>query len=188
MNTNSSLRYGLLFILLSASQGHASTNIWTGNGDSNNSGLWSSTANWDTGVPGASDTAILPEVTGNGNDGVAARTVTNDAGATVRELIMVQTNSSYPNQIVLDADLSVGRIYVTPDTDTGINACRINVNGRNLTIGLFDLKSRVGGGRGIPYCSGSGTISSRSGPTKSASRTIRPSRSPAPTALTTDTL
>lgn len=134
------------------------TNTWTGNGDANNSGNWNVGANWGGSAPGTSDSAALPEVTANGNDGVASRTVTNDAATTVDELLMTQSNGSYPNVLKLAADLGVGRIQVTPDSDPGVLNCQIDVNGRTLTVGLNDQKSRSGGSRGMPTCSGTGTI------------------------------
>lgn len=145
-------------VALMAAGARGVTNTWTGNGDANNSGNWSDGNNWSGAAPGALDSAALPEVTANGNDGVASRTVTNNAVTTVNELLMTQSNGSYPNQIILTADLSVGRVAVSPDSDAGINASRVNVNGRTLTVGLNDQKSRAGGGRGMPYCSGTGTI------------------------------
>ena len=162
MRTNCGMRIGwiagLCVLLAGIGTVRGATNTWTGNGDLNNSGIWSDPNNWGGVLPGTNDSAALTDVTANGNDGIAARTVTNDAVTTVRELLFTQSNGSFPNQLVLNADLSVGRVYASPDSDAGVNACRINVNGKTLTVGLYDLKSLAGGGRGIPYCSGTGTI------------------------------
>ena len=79
------------------------------NYDGNDSGPWSDTNNWGTfALP--TNLAILGTVTGNGNDGVATRTVTNDVVTAVGELRFLQSNGSYQNRLYLAADMSVGTL------------------------------------------------------------------------------
>jgi len=117
----------------------------------NDSGVWSDTNNWGTlAIP--TTLAILGNVTANGNDGVATRTITNDAVTTVGELRFVQGNDTYPNALYLAADLSVGSLTLNPATWSryGITIPA----GRTLTI-TNDAAN------GFPYLypsSGAGTI------------------------------
>jgi len=97
----------------------------------NDSGIWSDTNNWGTlAIP--TTLAILGSVTGNGNDGIATRTITNDVATTVGELRFSQASGSYPNVLYLAADLNAGSLTMNPVT---WNYYGINIpDGRILTI------------------------------------------------------
>lgn len=126
----------------------------------NDSGVWSDTNNWGTfSLPTA--LAILGNVTANGNDGVATRTITNDAVTTVGELRFVQGNDTYPNVLYLAADLAAGSLTLNPDTWSryGITIPA----GRTLTItneatAGFPYLYPSSGSAGTIVKNGSGTV------------------------------
>lgn len=100
----------LLPLALLASTAAAQTSIWTGNGNANASGDWSSPSNWSDSVPGAGSTAVLDNVT------AGAREVTYDATASgsLGSLSLLQTTAGASNaflikrDLVLDNNLTIG--------------------------------------------------------------------------------
>ncbi|HUU69728.1 MAG TPA: discoidin domain-containing protein [Planctomycetota bacterium] len=88
------------------------TFTWDGNGDSNNSGDWSTAANWDLDeVPGEGDIAVLPAVTGDGSSGTSTRTITVTEGnpISVGFVSIPSGGSSYTNLVQVDSQFTVGQ-------------------------------------------------------------------------------
>lgn len=128
----------------------------------NDSGLWSDANNWGT-LSLPTTLAILGNVTANGNDSVATRTITNDAVTTVGELRFVQSSDTYPNVLYLAADLVAGSITMNPGENYW-NRYGITIPaGRTLTItneataGLPNLYPSSGSA-GTIVKNGSGTV------------------------------
>jgi len=103
--------------------------VWTGNGDVNNSGTWSDGQNWLGLVqPAEIDTVTLPSV-------IAARVVDVDVPASVVKLRMVQDTLAINNDVLLNADLSVGALEImgAATNDIWNSKCRIDTNGSTFT-------------------------------------------------------
>ena len=85
---------------------------WSGNGDANNSGMWSDTNNWQPRIlPNTNHTVLLPGVTGNGNDGVPARSITVTGTVSIAKLDASQANSGASfSLLVLSNDFTVGQL------------------------------------------------------------------------------
>jgi|GEM_PF-2744191 len=109
--------------------------LWSGASSApaspNNDGLWSDPANWNSGqVPESTDRVALQPVAGPGNSGDSNRTVTLDQATQISELRMMQGSEEYNNILVLNADLTVGKLQSIGGRDHVI----VDVNGQTLTV------------------------------------------------------
>ncbi|PAW78016.1 MAG: hypothetical protein B9S32_09015 [Verrucomicrobia bacterium Tous-C9LFEB] len=104
---------------------------WTGNGDANNSGIWSTTSNWDSGTPpGTSDTVTLGDVS------TGTRTITYDSAASgyLTKLTLNQTTAGSANRLAIQRDLTLsgtltlGATSGTSDVIIGNTTAKVTVN------------------------------------------------------------
>jgi len=119
------------------------TCVWVGpSGGSNDDGNWSAGGNWDEGVaPGDGDTAILPDVNGNGSSGSPTRTVTVDIAVTVADIKMPQNTDGFTNNILLAADLTTGSFS---EFHNRLGKSRITIPaGYTLRVGDGDASTKL---------------------------------------------
>ena len=121
--------------LLIAGSTHAANIAWDGNGNSNNSGIWSTTPgdelNWAGDVnPGTGDVAQLLNVT------TGTRTVTLQDATTVQALTMAQTAAGAVNELTLNAELTLSNKTALSMTQaTGEpESLVVNLNGNRVTL------------------------------------------------------
>lgn len=120
-----------IVLCLAASISALSAAVWTGNGDANASGNWSTPADWDTGVPVTNSDVTLGDVTG-------ARTVTFDSSSvTIQSLTMTQTTANGSNILSIPGQ-------TTAQTLTVNNAINLGTTATGATVGL-SLTSGPGG-------------------------------------------
>ena len=110
---------------------------WTGNGDANNGGNWSDTANWSPSVVPTNQADLQATLS-------TARYITNDVAWTVDTIVMEDHAN---NHLVLGADLTVNTIDGDHDKYKGT----IHMNGYTLTVG-----QDIGTGNYFPGLDGSG--------------------------------
>jgi len=117
-------------------------NIWTGNGDPNNSGNWSDGLNWAFGAaPGPADDVVIGAVTSGD------RVITVDTAAVCNTLAWDQASSGFGNEIHLLADLTVGALTATGVYDELL--MRIDPGTSYTTGGGNDVRMRVAGSGSI---------------------------------------
>lgn len=140
---------------------HASSITWSGNGNSDNSGNWSASSNWDlTAVPGSLDSATLGDVT------IGTRTVSYDitSNGSLSSLIMTQSTAGATNVFDIANNLTVASPIVIGAT-AGSSILKLAPSSTGVTlrvgaVGSTGLTINSGGTLILAFGTGnvSGTI------------------------------
>ena len=125
-----------LILGFTATQSLAQSRTWNGGGvgGADNSGNWSTAANWGGDAPDTSvETAILPSV------GSGTRVVTVDTSTTVGQVRLTQSTGGAVNKLLLGAPLLVfsNKAVAVPLSFTpsaGTDGVQLDLNGQALTL------------------------------------------------------